>query len=315
MGRIIVWRLIQLVVVSLILATVLFFAMRATGDPVSFILGSDATNEQIEEVRHSMGLDRPLYKQYFSFIKGLFPHRSEGSWKFLDFGDSIASRVPAMPVVLDRLPATLALGATAMAMAAIISLPLGIIATLQRGKFLGTVVMVLALLGQAVPNFLLALVFILVFGVTFRIFPVFDFTGVSSLVLPATALSAFTLARQVRLLRSQLMEVEAQDYVRTARAKGLSEARVIIRHQLPNALIPWITMLGMDIGYLLGGSIILETIFAWPGIGSLLILSINFRDYPMVQSIVFVIGVIVILGNLATDVVYRWLDPRIRYIG
>lgn len=314
MLRIIFWRVAQLLVVSLILATVLFFALRATGDPVAFILGPEATNEQVETVRHSLGLDRPLSEQYANFMLGLFPHVSDGTVRFLDFGDSIHSRIPAMPIVLSKLPATLILGGWAMALIAILSLPVAVVITLRPNSFLSSMVMGLVVLGQAIPNFLWALFLILIFGVTLKVLPVFGFNSQLSLVLPVISLSAFSLARQVRLLRAQLMEVAAQDYVRTARAKGLRERLIIVRHQLPNAIIPWVTMLGMDAGYLLGGSIVIEIIFAWPGIGSLLITSIRFRDFPIVQSIIFVIGVLVILANLVTDICYRWLNPRLRHV-
>ena len=312
MVGLIVRRVLQFVVVAWVLGTILFFALRVSGDPVTLLLGPEASEESIEAIQEKLGLNRPILVQYGDFLYGLLPKRSDGEWTVLDFGPSLSIPQPAMDLVLDRLPATLALGATGLGIAISLSVPLGVAAARLQGRALGSFIMTLGLMGQVVPSFLLALIFITLFGVTWSVLPVFGFGGPASLILPGFCLAAYPLARQVRLLRSQLLEVGAQDYIRTARSKGLPDSVVTRRHMLPNAILPWITLVGLDFGLLLSGSIIVETIFAWPGIGSQLIVAIDVRDYPVVQADIFIVGLLVVFCNLMADICYGWVNPRLR---
>ncbi len=315
MAGLVLRRLVQFGIVAWLVATLLFFAIRATGDPAALILGPRASLEQIEGLRETLGLNEPLHAQYGDFLFRLLPRYDEGSWSFLDFGRSLRTPEPAMDLVLDRLPATLALGATAFGIILVLSIPLGVLLALWDRKPAGKIVGVIVLLGQVTPTFVLGLSLILVFGVFLGVLPVFGFEGPASLILPGVTLAAFPLAQQVRLLRAQMLEVGSQDFIRTARAKGLASRTVLGRHQLRNALLPWLSLLGLNFGVLMGGSIIVEVIVAWPGIGAQLITAINQRDFPVVQAIVFLIGLLVVFGNLVVDIAYRLLDPRMRYVG
>lgn len=314
MAKIFISRGIQFVIIAIGLATLLFFAMRISGDPARLQLGLDAPEAAVEVLRRQLGYDRPLHIQYFDFIYKLAPHISDGSFEILDFGKSARGSDKAIDLALDRFPYTLMLGVPAFIVAALLSIPLGILSALSRNTLVKSGIMGVALMGQAVPGFVLAILLVFFFGVYLKILPIFGFEGWKSLVLPAMALAAFPLARLTRLLRSQIMETIPQDYVRTARAKGLPNVTVIRRHVLSNAIIPWVTLQGLDFGRLMGGSIIVETVFAYPGIGRQLILAIQARDFPVVQADVFLIAMMVVAGNLLADFSYRWLDPRIRSV-
>ncbi|MFV0309752.1 MAG: ABC transporter permease [Desertimonas sp.] len=293
-----------IITVGLVL-TVVFWMSRVAGDPVRLLAGFDATDENLEQIRSDLGLDEPLVMQYGRFVGDI----SEG-----DFGKSFRTGRPAMGEVMNRLPATLSLAAAALVFAVVVAVPLGILAALKRGRWPDTVARFIALVGQAVPNFWLGLLFIFFFAVRMGWFPTGGRNdGFRSLILPALTLSTASVASLTRLTRSAMIDVLNQDYITLARLKGLKPHRVIVRHGLSNALIPILTILGLQIGLLLAGSVVVETIFAWPGIGRLVIQSLEVSDYPVVQAAVLVIALSVVLANLATDVIYMLVDPRIRY--
>jgi ABC-type dipeptide/oligopeptide/nickel transport system permease component len=229
-----------------------------------------------------------------------------------DFGNSLWQNQPALELVLDRLPATLQLTLAAMAISVAVSVPAGIIAAIKRGSVFDSMVMLATLLGQSIPVYWLGLMLILTFGVRFEVLPTSGTGSVAHLILPAVTLAAYVMARNARLVRSGMLDVLSQDYIRTARAKGLVERIVVLRHGLRNAAIPVVTMLALDFGALLGGAVITETIFAWPGVGRLVMQAIFQRDFPLVQAAVFVVAVTFVLINVAVDLVYTVLDPRIR---
>ncbi|MCA9859907.1 MAG: ABC transporter permease, partial [Thermomicrobiales bacterium] len=258
MQAFIIRRLIQAVFVLLGASIVSFALLHLAGNPVDLILPMDATAEERDAMMHQLGYDRPLIQQYADYMRGLVRG---------DFGESVRSRQPAMQLVLERLPATLELAAVAMAISIVFAFPAGIAAAIWRGSIVDRGLMVLTLIGQSVPVFFLGLVFILVFGVRLRWFPVAGRGGLEHLILPALSLGMYSMARTARLVRSGMLEVLQSDYITTARAKGLSEQLVVVRHALKNALVPIITILGLDIATLLGGAIITETIFSWPGLG------------------------------------------------
>ena len=305
-------RILQLLVVLWAIGTFLFFGMRLTGDPISIMFEAGAPEEVIEKARDRFGLDDPLYVQYGRFFYNVLPHWENGRVSYLDFGDSFRERIPALKTVLPRLPDTLILGGLSFAVAVLVSIPLGIFTAALRGKTAGWVVLLGALLGQSIPNFWLAIALILVLAVMFPIFPACCFEeGARSLVLPVFTLSLFFIAKFTRILRGDMIEVLREDYIRTARAKGLRERTVLARHAAKNAFIPVVTVMGMDVAVFIGGTVIVERIFAWPGIGFFLVQAASSRDYPVVQAIVFIVTIGVVLANFAVDLLHRWLDPRL----
>lgn len=293
----------SLVTVGLVV-TVVFWLSRVSGDPVTLLAGFDATEESKEQLRKSLGLDRPFLMQYFSYL---------GEIARFEFGNSFRSGRSAMGEVWSRLPATLLLASVSLTIAVAVSVPLGVLAAIRRGSWPDSVARFVALIGQAVPNFWLGLLLIFFVAVRLGWLPTGGRGGVTSLILPAVTLSTASIASLTRLTRSAMIDVLNQDYVTLARLKGLSPARVIVRHALSNALIPILTILGLQIGLLLAGSVVVETIFAWPGVGRLMIQSLEVSDYPVVQAIVLVIATTVVLANLLTDLIYMVIDPRIRY--
>ena len=306
MAQYIIRRLLQAVLVVFGVVTVVFIILNLTGDPVRLMLGEQASEEDITAVRRQLGLDRPLHEQYFKYL---------GNVVRGDFGGSIRQRgLPAMDLVLERYPATLRLALTALAFSVLLATIFGIISAVKRFSVLDNVVMFLALFGQSVPNFWLGIMLILIFAVNLGWLPSQGFGDGDPryLILPMVALAATPLARLTRLVRSGMLEILGQDYIRTARAKGLREGMVVVRHALKNAAIPLVTIIGLDMGALLGGAVVTETIFAWPGVGLLVIESINGRDFPVVQAAVFVIATSFVLINLLVDLIYTWLDPRVR---
>jgi peptide/nickel transport system permease protein len=278
--------------------------MRLSGDPLSLVLPEDATPIDVQRIRHQLGLDQPLILQYAFFMRNLAR---------LDFGQSIRVRQGALALVLERIPATLELASVAFAFAVVIAVPVGIFAATRRESIYDTGVLVFSMIGQSAPAFFIGIMLILILSLHFGLFPTGGRGGVSSLVLPAITLGAYALASIARLTRSAMLEVLHQDYVRTARAKGLGEQLIVIRHGLRNAAIPIVTIIGIQLGVLLGGAIVTETIFSWPGIGRLAIQSIYSRDYPVVQAVVFITACWFVVINLVVDVAYGLLDPRIRY--
>jgi ABC-type dipeptide/oligopeptide/nickel transport system permease component len=310
MGRFIIRRLATSVVVLIGVTLLVFITLRLSGDPVQLLLrAGNPTQEDIDRLRHALKLDRPLTEQYFAFLSGAVRG---------DFGESLRYKDSALHEVLTRMPATLELSVAGYLFALLLAIPTGIISAVKRGGVADLISRFLSLIGVSFPGFWLGLVLILVFAVRLRWLPVSGrgegFGGeVKSLILPAVTLGVAYAASLMRLLRSSMLEVLTQDYIRTARAKGLRENAVIIGHALRNALIPFISVAGVQIGFLLSGSVIVEVVFSWPGVGRLVIDSINQRDYPVVQASVVLLAAALILINLATDILYAFIDPRIRY--
>ena len=303
MRAFLVRRLLRAVIVLWGVTLISFGVLFLKGDPSDAMAGADWSRQDRENFRQAMGFDRPWHIQYLDFLSKAVRG---------DFGNSLSQHQPTFQLVMSRMPATLELAGAALLVAIGIGLPLGILSATQRNGLGDHLAMGLALLAQAMPVFWLGILLILIFGITIPILPVAGRGGIENLILPAVALGAHSLARNARLVRSSLLEVLGQDYVRTARAKGLAERAVVLRHGLRNALIPVVTLIALDLGFLLGGSVITETIFAWPGVGRLIVAAIHARDVPLVQTAVTVLAIIFVLLNLAVDLIYTRLDPRIR---
>lgn len=297
-------RLLQAGVVVLAVSSLAFVLLRAIGDPARLLLPPEGTAADLSTLRRVLGLDAPLHVQYFRFLGGI----AAG-----DFGTSFTFGLPAFELVFTRLPATLLLTVSALAIAVPLGLVLGVIAAVKQNTVYDGMATTLAVIGRATPNFWLGIMLILFFGVTLRWLPPSGYGSVLHLIMPTISLGTFLAATVTRLTRSSMLEVIRQDFVRTARAKGLQERRVLYAHALRNALIPVVTIIGIQTGTLLGGAIITETVFAWPGVGRLLIQSIYSYDYPVVQAAVFTIAVTFVLINLAVDLLYGLIDPRVRY--
>src|SRR5882672_5722416 len=296
-------RLTRALVAVWLVTTVVFVVMRLSGDPVPLLLPPDAPTSEIMRVRHELGLDRSLPVQYAVFI---------GNALRGDFGRSIHFRQPALDVVKGYLGASVELGLTAFVFAALAAVPIGLISALRRNSLIDHAAMAVALVGQAAPTFFLGILFILVLSLKADLFPTGGRGDVTHLVLPALTLGAFTMASIARLTRSAVLEVLHADYIRTARAKGVAEWLVVAKHTLKNAAIPILTITALQFGTLLGGAVVTETVFSWPGIGRLAVQSINNRDYPVVQCTVFLAAVMFIIINFAVDLLYGFLDPRAR---
>ena len=286
--------------------TLVFVILRLSGDPAALLLSPQGTREEYEAIRRSLGLHLGLPAQYALFL-----------WRSLhgDFGSSFQYSVPALAVVLERVPATIRLAGTASALIVGVAIPLGVLAAVFRDTWVDYLNSTLALLGQAAPNFWLGFMLILLFAVELRWLPTSGAGTPLHLVLPAVTLALQPIAKVTRLTRSQMLEVLGANFVRTAHAKGLSPRRVTLSHALKNASLAIVTVVGLDIGYLLGGAIIVETVFGWPGIGRLMIEAINNRDFPVVQAAVVVVAVFVVTINVLVDLLYALLDPRIRLQG
>lgn len=284
--------------------TIVFAVMRLVpGDPALIILGPDANQTEIDALRDSMGLNEPLIVQYFAYLWSAVQ---------LDFGPSLRMGGDAMGHVIDRMPMTALLATVAVVLAVVVGVTLGIIAALNANSIVDRAVTVLSLAGQSVPNFWIGLVFILVFARQFQILPSSGAGSISSVVLPAITLGLSFMALVTRLTRSGLLEVMNEGYIQTARAKGLKERLVVFPHAIRNALIPIVTVIGLYLGTILGGSVIVETVFAWPGVGRLIIDSIGFRDYGVVQAGILMIAAIYVFINLFVDILYGYIDPRVR---
>jgi peptide/nickel transport system permease protein len=303
MGLYILRRALHGVVVLWGVSIVVFLLMHLSGDPAAVLLPLDTPPEDVAAFRHEMGLDRPFPVQYVYFLS----RAVRG-----DFGYSYHYRIDALSLVLKRMPATLKLTAAALLVSLVPALPAGVVAAMRKGTLLDALVRAFVLVGQAVPGFWLAIVLIMVFAVGLRWLPVSGSRGWQSLVLPAITAGSFSMATVTRLLRSSLLEVLEEDYIITARSKGLPPRTVIMRHALRNAAIPVVTVIGVQIGFLLGGAVIAEVVFAYPGMGRLAITAVGRRDVPVIQSFVTVTSVMVVLINLFMDILYSWLDPRIR---
>ena len=276
------------------------------GDPIEIMLGEAASSTDREALRVALGLDQPVLLQFTHYLHGLLQ---------FDLGASLQSRRPVTDLLQERLPATLLLAGVTLAVTLALALPLGMLAAVRRGSAWDGGAMAFSMLGVSIPNFWLGPLLILVFSLWLGWFPVSGREGVGSVVLPAVTLGTGLAAVLSRMVRSSMLEVLGEDYIRTARAKGLPPQRVILHHGLRNALLPVITLLGLQLGALLAGAVITETVFSWPGIGLLTIEAIQSRDYPVVQACVLLISVGYVLVNLLTDIVYAWADPRIRLGG
>jgi peptide/nickel transport system permease protein len=303
MPRLILRRLLRAVAALLVVTAVVFTLLHLSGDPAFILLTPEATAEDRAAFRAQYGLDRPLWVQYTRYLGRL----AQG-----DFGQSLSFRTPAVSVALERLPATLELTLAAMVLAVAVSLPAAVLAAVRRGTLFDRLLMGLTLIGQTVPTFWLGMVMILVLAVRFHLFPASGRGGWLHLVMPATALALWLTALLARVTRSEMIEALEQDYVRTARAKGLAERGIAARHALKNALLPIITVMGLQFGGLLGGAVMTETVFAWPGVGTMILDAILKKDFPVVLAGVVIVAVGFIIVNLLLDLLYTMLDPRLR---
>jgi peptide/nickel transport system permease protein len=299
-------RLLQSVFVLVGVSIVVFGLMFLTGDAAALMMPVDMSlgKKQIEEFRREMGFDRPFLEQYARYAA----RAARG-----DLGESLWQRRPALQMIISRLPATLELAFAALAVSLFIGVPVGIFAAVRRGTAFDAFATVVAVAGNSMPVFWLGIVLILIVSVWLGLLPASGRGGLTHIILPAVTLGAYSGSITARLLRSSLLDVLSRDYVRTARAKGLKERAVILRHSLKNAALPVVTVIGLQMGHLLGGAIITETVFAYPGMGLLAIQAVRNRDVPVAQAFVLMVAVIFILTNLAVDVLYRYLDPRVRY--
>jgi peptide/nickel transport system permease protein len=294
----------QSILVLLGVSVVVFLILHLTGDPTLLLLPPDASAEDVAKFRESMGFNDPVAVQYLRFLKGAVRG---------NFGESLRHGEPAMGLVLERLPATFELAGAGLLIALCLAIPAGIVSAVRRNTPIDYLSTVVALLGQAMPTFWLGIMLILIFSVRLNWLPSSGRGDLQHLLLPAITLGLFTTARITRLTRSGMLEVLGQDYIRTARAKGVNEPPVVWKHALKNAAIPIVTIVGIELGTLLGGSVITETIFAWPGVGRLSVQAISNRDYPVVQSAVFLLASTFVVVNFLVDIVYTYLDPRIRF--
>ena len=322
MGQYFARRLLQSVVVIFGVTIVTFLSLQLAGDPTYLYVSDRASDEEIAVFRSRLGFDRPLTEQYISFVTNML----QG-----DFGNSLRSKTPALPLVLERLPATIELTIFAMALAITLAIPIGIFAALRRGTPFDGGVMIFAIIGQSMPSFWLGIMLILFVGLGLKWLPISGHVpiiqrlldgepltaeilgdAILHLIMPGITIAVFSLSRNARLVRSAMLEVLGQDYIRTARAKGLQERAVIISHAFRNALIPVITMIGLEFGFLLSGVVVVETVFSWPGLGRLVFNAINQRDVPVVQTAVVIFSLLFVGLNLFVDFLYVFLNPRIR---
>ena len=306
----IVRRLLQSVFVLIGVTSLVYCILFLTGDPTFLSVSTDASQEEVERVRRMLGFDRPWYVQYAEFL---------GKALRGDFGTSLRQGQPVTQIVLERLPATLELAAAAILIALLVAFPVGIISATRRNSVWDQASMFGAMLGQSAPNFFVGIMLLFVFGGILNWFPIGGrgsgglIDELWHLVLPALTLSALSMARNARLLRSSLLETLGLEYVTVARAKGLAARSVVLRHALRNALIPVVTLVGLEFGVLLGGAVVTETVFAWPGVGSLAIKAIGQKDFPVVVGCVTMLATIFVVLNLLVDLLYGYLDPRVRY--
>lgn len=283
--------------------TFTFVVLRTSGDPVMALVGPDALPEEIEQFRRQWGLDQPMIVQYLRYI---------GQMATGQFGESLRNGRPVMEIIMERVPWTLLLGGCSFLLAAVIGIPAGIAAALRRGKFLDRAVMAIAVFGFALPNFFMGILMILLFSLVLQILPSSGTGTFWHLVMPVLTLSTFTAGTLARFTRSAMLEVLEKPYMRAAAAKGVPAWRRIMFHAFPNAAIPIVTIVGLNLGQLIAGAIVVETVFAWPGIGRLLVTAVSARDLAVVQGLALVIAATMVLANLAVDLIYGLLDPRIR---
>lgn len=297
-------RLAEAVVVCFGISVITFLLLHVAGDPVALLLSIESKAEDAVLLRQTLGLDQPLYVQYGIFLKGLLR---------LDLGQSLFIREPALGLVMERFAATMQLTLAGMLVAILISIPLGVVAAVRRYSLVDNLCTIFAVSGQAMPIFWLGLMLIIFFSVQLRWLPASGRGTLLHLIMPAITLGAALAPITMRMTRSKMLDILSQDYVRTARAKGLREMVVLFRHAFLNACIPIVTILGLQFGRLLGGAIVTETVFAWPGLGSLAVTAIRNFDYPLAQAAILTMALIVVLVNLGVDILVGYLDPRIRY--
>lgn len=323
MWTFIIRRLLQSAIVIIGVTLITFTALQMSGDPTYLYVSERATADEIQRTREALGFDKPLPEQYMTFLGKLV----QG-----DFGNSLSYKRPALDAVMEALPATLELTFFAMILAVVVAIPLGVIASLNRGSATDGSVMTIAMLGQSIPSFWLGIMMIMFFGLQLRILPISGhvpfimpliqgnfvqaFTNLPQtlyyLIMPGFAVAFYSISRNARLVRSSMLEVLSQDFVRTARAKGISERAVVIHHALRNAWLPVVTMIGLEFGFLIGGVVVVEIVFSWPGLGRLVFNAINQRDIPVVQAAVVVLALVFIALNLIVDMVYARIDPRVK---
>ena len=303
LGGVLIRRVLSGVVALILLVTGVFLVTRVMGDPVAGLAGEDATPERRAAIRERLGLDRPLPEQYFTYMSNV----SRG-----DFGDSYRLSRPAMELIVERLPATLTLSALSMILGIVVAIPVGVISAIRPGSLLDSIGRTFSVLGQSVPLFWLGILLIIVFAVNLQILPAGGRESWQSLILPASTLAFASLPLTMRITRSAMLEVLNKDYVRTARAKGLREWRVITGHVLRNALIPVITVLALRLGNVVSGSVVLEEVFGYPGVGRVAVQALRSYDFPLIQAFIVMVGASIIIINLLADILYTVVDPRVR---
>ena len=300
-------RLLQSAFVIFGVACVTFLVLRLVpGDPARLMVPPGTSEKVVESLRRELGTDQPLIVQFGRFLGGLL----QG-----DLGESFRQGRPVLELVLEALPATLALATTTMLTAVLVAVPLGIVAAYRSGGILDRVILTFSLAGQSVPNFWLGVMLVLVFAIRLQWFPAIGMAGPGSIVLPTLTLALILVAILVRTVRQSMLEALNEDYVRTARAKGMPETKVVLVHALKNAAIPLVTILGLQVGFVLGGAFVVELIFDWPGVGLLALEAIDTRDFPVVQGVVILVAAVFTFANLAVDIAYAYLNPRVRLGG
>lgn len=300
----IIKRFLQMIVVIFFSLTVVFFLIRLSGDPALLLLPPDTPREQIEEFRASLGFDRPLYVQYVEFVTNAV----QG-----DFGKSLITKEDALSMVLSRVPATLQLAFSALGLSLLIAIPVGVLAAYFRNSIFDRISIFFMVLGQSMPNFWLGLLLIYVFAVALNWLPSNGSGTPAHLILPTVTLAAYNIARFSRFTRSTMLDVLQKDYIRTARASGTPASKIVSRFALKNTLIPIITLIALDLGVLIGGAVVAESVFAWPGIGMLIFNSLMNRDFPVVLAAVFFVSVVYSVLNLLADILYAYVNPQIKY--
>ncbi|PKR86390.1 ABC transporter permease [Heyndrickxia camelliae] len=303
MVEFIIKRTIQMIVVIFLALTAVFFLLRLSGDPATLFLPPDAPKDQIAQYREMLGFDRPLYVQYGDFLLKAI----QG-----DFGESLRSHEDALSVVLGRVPATFQLAFAALGLSILIAIPIGILSAYKRNTFYDRIGVGLTVLGQAIPSFWLGLLLIFFFAAVFHLLPSGGGGTIYHMILPTITLAAYSVARFARFTRSTMLDVLKKDYIRTAKASGVPMMRVLFKYALKNSLIPIITLVALDLGVLLGGAVITEVVFSWPGVGRLLMQSLLNRDFPIVLAGVFFIAVVYSIINFIADIAYAYVNPQIR---
>lgn len=304
MLKFILKRLLQMILVLFLVATLVFVILRAIGDPAKLLISPDSTFADLEQMERVLGLDKPLYRQYLDYMWDLL---------HLDFGNSFYYERPVIELIAERVPATLQLGVSALLVAFPLSLLVGIVAAVKRGTWIDNVLTSITIAGHSIPTFWLGLVLILFFSVQLHWLPASGYGTGKEMILPLITMAAGMGASNARLTRSAMLDVMRQDYMTTARAKGVAERRVILAHGLRNALLVIVTMLALQVGFMLSGSVVVETVFAWPGVGRLMITAITDYDFPLVQACAIIMAFMFVLVNFIADICYMLIDPRIRY--